>query len=101
MFKYSLFRYAGGFLILLLIKYAYLGVLLGFFVAFLASDSLVGVLYLIPVIVLSNPLDAVIRDILAKRFPLFKEMKDKDLYEKLYDPSSNQYFNSIKCAKFS
>ena len=80
MFKYSLFRYAGGFLILLLIKYAYLGVLLGFFVAFLASDSLVGVLYLIPVIVLSNPLDAVIRDILAKRFLLFKEMKDKDLY---------------------
>lgn len=79
MSRFFIFRYVGGFLILLLIKYAYLGVLLGFFIAFLASDSLLGVLYLIPVIILSNPLDAVIRDILAKRFLLFKEMKDKDI----------------------
>ena len=79
MSRFFIFRYVGGFLILLLIKYAYLGVLLGFFIAFLASDSLLGILYLIPVIILSNPLDAVIRDILAKRFLLFKEMKDKDL----------------------
>lgn len=79
MSRFFIFRYVGGFLILLIIKYAYLAALVGFFIAFLASDSLLGVLYLIPVIILSNPLDAVIRDILAKRFLLFKEMKDKDI----------------------